>query len=56
MAIINSKMYKQGDVVESLTIKKINANDIILEYFDLTHEIVLIKKKKYYDQGGIQWK
>ncbi|MFH1092688.1 MAG: hypothetical protein V1739_00875 [Candidatus Omnitrophota bacterium] len=52
--VINNKMRKEGDVVENLTIKKINVNGIILGYLDLTHEIILIKKKKMNDQGGVQ--
>ncbi len=52
--MINKKMHKVGDVVEHLTIKEINVNSVILEYKTLTHEIVLIKKKKINDQGGIQ--
>ncbi len=53
IAMINKKMRKEGDVVKNLTIKKINVNSVILEYCDQTHEIVLIKKKKMDDQGGI---
>ena len=54
IVMINNKMRKEGDIVESLTIKTININGIILGFHDLTHEILLIKKKKMYDQGGIQ--
>ncbi len=55
IVMINNKMRKEGDVVENLKIKKININGIILGYHDLTYEILLIKKKKMDDQGGIQW-
>lgn len=54
IAMINKKMRKVGDVVEKLTIKKININGVVFGYHDQTHEIVLIKKKKMNDQGGIQ--
>jgi len=54
VVMINNKMRKEGDVVENLTIKKINVNGIILGYHDLTYEILLIKKKKMNDQGGVQ--
>ncbi len=52
IVMINNKMRKEGDIVENLTIKEINVNGVIFGYHDLTHEIVLIKKKKLYDQGG----
>lgn len=54
VVMINDKMRKEGDIVENLTIKKISVNAIILEYHDLTHEILMIKKKKMSDQGGVQ--
>ncbi len=54
VVMINNKMRKEGDVVENLTIKKINVNGVILGYHDLTYEILLIKKKEMYDQGGVQ--
>lgn len=52
VVMINNKMRKEGDVVESLTIKKINVNGVIFAYHDQTYEIILIKKKKMDDQGG----
>lgn len=54
VVMMNKKMRKVGDIVENLTIKQININSVILEYKDQTHEIVLIKKKKMNDQGGIE--
>ncbi|MCG2712856.1 MAG: hypothetical protein L6416_11120 [Candidatus Omnitrophica bacterium] len=54
IVMINKKMRKEGDVVENLIIQKINVNGVIFGYNDLAYEILMIKKKKMNDQGGVQ--
>ena len=54
VVMINSKMKKEGEEIQNLTVKEINPNGVILGYHDLTYEILLIKKKDFDDQGGIK--
>jgi len=52
LVMINDKIHKQGDVVGNLKIKEIKIYSVVFSYYDLSAEIFLIKKQKYYDQGG----
>ena len=53
VVMINGKFYKQNDEIFEVKIKEINYDSVVLEYYELKHEISLIEKKKFDVQGGI---
>lgn len=44
VVIINAKMYKEGETVEDLTIRKINPSSVVFSYKGLWHIISMIEK------------
>ena len=53
LVMINNKILKQGDLIEGLTVITINEENVEFKFFDLTHTVSLIEKKKINGLGGI---